>query len=60
MQKVGKANIFAKRRKISDVLDQTMFLATDLTSCFKMIPLWFFPFLLQHLAFVLRERRKSK
>ena len=37
IQKVGKTNIFAKLRQISDVLDTTIFLATDLTTCFKMM-----------------------
>ena len=34
---MGKTNIFAKLRQISDVLDTTIFLATDLTTCFKMM-----------------------
>ena len=34
---MGKANIFTKRRQRRDVLDTTIFLATDLTSYDKMI-----------------------
>ena len=44
IQKVGEANILATYRQISDVLDTTIFLATDLTSCSKMISLWCFCF----------------
>ena len=46
MQKVGKANIFAKLILYKDkkriCLDATIFLATDLTSYAKMISLWVF------------------
>ena len=32
MEKVGEANIFANLKRRSDLLDITIFLATDLTS----------------------------